>query len=333
VTFVAENLEYREPYTTQLREAGVEVLHAPHVSSIRQVIERRGSEFDVIILARYYVAAPYIETVRRHAPQALLVLDTIDLHFLRQRRLAALTNDRLLAQSAEAVYRQEIDCIARCDVTWVVSDIEKDLLARELPRAKVLIQTLVHDTIDAPPPFEAREGMLFVGGYRHPPNVDAATWFAREIAPLLKERLPGVKAFIAGSNAPRTVMELQGDNLEVLGFVPDIEAWIDRCRVMVSPLRYGAGVKGKVNQSMSRGLPVVATRPSIEGMHLVEGEEVLVADEPQAFAEAVARAYTDPALWNRLSRAGVENVRRHFSRDVARRGLQELFQLAGRRDG
>lgn len=328
VTFVAENLEHREPYTSQLQQAGVEVLYAPQVSSIRSLIEERGAEFDVIILARYYVAAPYIEAVRRFAPQALLVLDTVDLHFLRQRRLAALANDRALAQSAEAIQRQETACIAQCDVTWVVSEVERDLLAREVPRARVLVQTNVHDELGAVRPFAEREGILFVGGYRHPPNVDAAMYFAREIAPILAERLPGVKAYLAGSNAPRAVMELQGANVEVLGFVPDIEAWLDRCRLSISPLRYGAGVKGKVNHSMSRGVPVVATPASVEGMHLVEGEEVLVADDPHGFADAVVRSYTDEALWNRLSQGGMANVRRHFSRDVARRGLETLFTMA-----
>jgi glycosyltransferase involved in cell wall biosynthesis len=331
VTFVADNLEHREPYTSRLQQAGVEVLYAPYVSSIRALIEERGREFDVIILARYYVAAPYIEAVRKYAPQALLVLDTIDLHFLRQRRLAALTNDRTLAQSAEAIHRQEVDCIARCDVTWVVSDVEQEILARDMPRATVLIQSNVHENVEDIRPFAEREGILFVGGYRHPPNVDAATWFTREIAPILARRLPGVKAYLAGSNAPRAVTELSGGNVEVLGFVPDIDAWLDRCRVSVSPLRYGAGVKGKVNHSMSRGVPVVATPASVEGMHLVEGEEVLVASEPEAFAEAVVRAYTDETLWKRLSAGGLANVERHFSRAVARRRLEQLFALAERR--
>lgn len=331
VTFVAENLERRQPYTAQLQQSGVEVLYGPHVGSIRTLIEERGAEFDVIILARYYVAAPYIAAVRKHAPQALLVLDTIDLHFLRQRRLAALNDDRAVAQSAEQIRRQEMDCIARSDVTWVVSEVEQELLANEMPQARVLVQSNVHDSLERIPGFAEREGMLFVGGYRHPPNVDAALHLARDIAPLVAGRLPGVKIYLAGSNAPRAVLDLQGPNLEILGFVPDIESWLDRCRLSISPLRYGAGVKGKVNQAMSRGVPVVATSPSVEGMHLTAGEEVLTADDAASFADAIVRAYTDEALWNRLSRGGLANVERHFSRDVARRGLEELFALADRR--
>jgi glycosyltransferase involved in cell wall biosynthesis len=328
VTFVAENLEKREPYVARLQQMGVEVLYAPYVRSIRALIEERGADFDVVILARYYVAAHYIASVRRYAPQALLVLDTIDLHFLRQRRLAALQESASIAQSAEAIYRQEIECIQRCDVTWVVSGVEGEILAREVPLATVMIQTNVHEGVTGVPPFAAREGIVFVGGYRHPPNVDAALFLAREIVPLVRARLPGVKTYLLGSNAPRAILELQVEGLEVVGYVPEIEPWLDRCRLSVSPLRYGAGVKGKINQAMSRGLPVVATTPSVEGMHLAEGEEVLVADSPAAIADAIVRAYADEALWNRLSRGGIANVERYFSRTVARASLAELLRLA-----
>jgi glycosyltransferase involved in cell wall biosynthesis len=147
--------------------------------------------------------------------------------------------------------------------------------------------------------------------------------------PIVRELLPGVRAYVVGSNMPRAVAELEG--IDAVGFVEDLEPWLARCRVSVSPLRYGAGVKGKVNQAMSRGLPVVATSMSVEGMHLVEGEEVLVADDPRAFAEAVARAYRDEATWNRLCRAGLANVARHFSPQVARHALEELLEGVERR--
>jgi glycosyltransferase involved in cell wall biosynthesis len=187
----------------------------------------------------------------------------------------------------------------------------------------------IHEPLAQVAPFGGREGLLFVGGFRHPPNVDAAIWLAREVMPILRELLPGVPAYVVGSNMPRTVAALEG--IEAVGFVDDLEPWLARCRVSISPLRYGAGVKGKVNQAMSRGLPVVATAVSVEGMHLITGDEVLVADEPRAFAEAVARAYRDEALWTRLSRAGLANVERHFSARVARRELEALLSQVEQR--
>ena len=331
VTFTAANLEQREPYCAQLQQEGVEVLYAPYVRSVEELVKERGAEFDIIILARYYIASRYIDAVRRHAPRALLVFDTIDLHYLRNRRLAQLEKNASLAQGAEAIYRHEIDCIQRCDVTWVVSEVERDILARDVPRACVLVQTMIHTPAAARARFAEREGLLFLGGFRHPPNVDAARWLAREIVPRLRERLADVTTYLVGANAPRAVLELAAPGLEVVGFVPDVAPWFERCRISISPLRYGAGIKGKVNHAMSHGLPVVATRASIEGMHLVEGEEVLVADEPDAFVDAIVRLYGDEALWERLSAAGVANVERHFSAKVAARGLAKIFEIAERR--
>ena len=118
---------------------------------------------------------------------------------------------------------------------------------------------------------------------------------------------------------PATIRALAASDFVVTGYVPDVAPFFTGCRVSIAPLRYGAGVKGKVNLAMSYGLPVVATSPSVEGMHLVPGEDVLVADDAEAFAAAIERLYRDEALWSRLSANGVENIRRHF---LARRGAR-----------
>jgi GT2 family glycosyltransferase len=330
ITFIADNLEHRQPYASALAREGVELLHYPHVVSVEGYIEENGREFDMIVLARYYVASQHIDAVRRHAPQALLVFDTLDLHFLRTRRLAELEDSRSLAKSADTIRQQELDCIRRSDVTWVVSPVEKEVLAREVPEARVVVQTNVHKVAGRIAPFAGRHGIVFVGGYRHPPNVDAALFYAREVLPHLRRLLPDVTTYLIGSNPPQVVNDLTQPGLEVVGFVPDLEPWFDRARISVSPLRYGAGVKGKVNHAMSHGLPMVASIASVEGMHLVDGEDVLIADEPEAFAEAVARLYSDEDLWNRLSGAGLANVREHFSPEAAGRALEATFAYHSR---
>lgn len=331
VTFIPDNLQPLEPYAGRLRQEGIEVVSAPHANSVESFIADHGAEYDLVVLSRYYVASRYIRTVRKFAPRALLVLDTIDLHFLRARRLAELEASAALAQSARAIREQELECIRQVDVTWVVSPFEAELLAREVPSANVAIQTMIHEAAEAAVPYAQREGIMFVGGYRHPPNVDAALYYCREIVPRLRERLPGVKSYIIGSNPPPSLASIQDPAVEVLGFVPDIEAWFDRCRLSVSPLRYGAGIKGKINHSMSRGLPVVATSVSVEGMNLVDGQDVLVADDPEAFAAAIARAYCDESLWRTLSQGGLANVRRYFSSEAAAEPVARVFELARRK--
>ena len=168
---------------------------------------------------------------------------------------------------------------------------------------------------------------MFVGGFQHPPNVDAVLWFAKEILPLVRKRLPGVVTTIVGSKVPETMRALAADDVEVHGFVADIEPFLDGCRMSVAPLRYGAGVKGKVNLAMTYGQPVVATTPSVEGMYLAPGDDVLVADDADAFADAIVRLYGDEALWRKLAAGGRANIERHFSRAVAKRALARLLEF------
>ncbi|MGE5169033.1 MAG: glycosyltransferase [Rudaea sp.] len=325
VTFVAANLEHREPYVSALTQQGVEVLFHPYVRSIADLVLRRGGEFDVIMLSRHYVAGPHLEMVRKAAPRALIVFDTVDLHFLREERLAALEGGRAAALSARTRRNEELALIAKADVTLVVSPVERDVLAELAPDACVMLLSTIHEPAPQVAPWDARRGLLFIGGFQHPPNVDAMLWYAREILPHVRKRLPGVKTYVIGSRATPAIEALTADDVAILGYVPDIAPYLAGSRVSIAPLRYGAGVKGKINTAMSRGLPVVATTPSIEGMHLVDGRDVLVADDPEAFAAAVARVYEDRALWERLSAGGRENVARHFSRDAARAALEALF--------
>ena len=132
---------------------------------------------------------------------------------------------------------------------------------------------------------------------------------------------------IVGSKVPETIRALAADDLVVAGWVPDVAPYFEGCRVSIAPLRYGAGVKGKVNLAMSYGLPVVATATSVEGMFLAPGEDVLVADDAAAFADAIVRLYDDEALWRKLAAGGRANIERHFSRAVAKRALARLLDL------
>jgi glycosyltransferase involved in cell wall biosynthesis len=208
----------------------------------------------------------------------------------------------------------------------VVSDVERDLLATDAPGARVEVLSNLHRVSGPGLPFAQRKNIVFVGGFRHPPNIEAVQWFVSDVFPRVRARLPGVQFHCIGSHVPDAIRAL-GDMSGVLvhGHAPDIAPFMDGARVAVAPLRYGAGVKGKVNLSMAHGQPVVATACAVEGMHLRDGQDVLVADAADAFADAIVRLHEDEALWTRLRDAGLRNVERHFSieagRDVVRRVL------------
>lgn len=331
VTFFADNRAFVEPYSRQLQQLGVEVLWHPHLSDPVSWFEQNGKRLDLVIVSRHYIASSYVDLVRLHAPRATLAFDTVDLHYLREQRAAELAGSAELARTAAETREKELALIRASDVTLVVSPVEQELLAREAPGARVDILSNVHEVFGRRRGFEERDGLMFVGGYQHPPNVDAAIWFAREILPRVRAELPQVQFHLIGSKAPAEVKAL-GELPGVVfhGFVPDIEPYMDNCRLAVAPLRYGAGVKGKVNMSMSYGQPVVATPIAIEGMFAQAGRDVLVAETPEAFAAHVVRAYQDRELWTQLSDQGLANVTRHFSFDSARQGLRRLLEAGER---
>ncbi len=313
VCFIADNRQYEGKYTRALQAMGIEVFYHPFVSTPGTWLAEVGASLDLVILSRHYVASNYIKLIRQYCPNARLWFDTVDLHFLREQRLAELENDSKLHEMAKETRRAELAVARAADLTLVVSSVEKQFLANTEPDIPVDIVSNIHTVHGCRQPFSERKDIFFVGGFQHPPNIDSVQFFVQEIFPLVREKLPDIEFHIIGSKAPDYLRELAGNGVHFHGFVEDIEPYLDGCLMAVAPLRYGAGVKGKVNMSMSYGQPVVATPPAIEGMFATDGEDVLVAADANAFAKAVVRLATDEALWNKISHNGLRNVEQHFS--------------------
>jgi GT2 family glycosyltransferase len=327
LAFFADNRAWIERYTAELQQLGVEVLWHPWLSDPVRWFADNGRRFDLVFISRHYIASSYVGLVRLHAPQARLVFDTVDLHYLREQREAELSGSREQAQTAAITRGKELALIRSSDITLVVSPVEQELLAREAPGARVEVLSNVHEVFGRRRNFAERKDLMFMGGYQHPPNVDAALWFVHEVFPLVRRQLPEVRFHLLGSKANDTVRALgEVAGVEFHGFVADIEPFLDGCRLALAPLRYGAGVKGKVNMSMSYGQPVVATPIAVEGMYAEAGRDVLVAADAAAFADEIVRVYGDEALWTSLSDHGLENVRRHFSFDAARAAVRRLLE-------
>lgn len=319
VVFLPAGHERAGPHIEVLQQLGIEAWHAPFTGSLPAWLREHGRRFSTVLASRHYVAREFLPLLRAHAPQARVVFDSVDLHFLREQREAELSGDRALLRMAARTRRRELDVVARSDATLVVSTAERELLAREAPGARVEVVSNLHRVAGPGLPFAQRRDLVFVGGFRHPPNADAVLWFAAEIFPRIRAALPAVRFHCIGGDPPRAILALGGQpGIVVHGHVPDIDPFMQGCRVAVAPLRYGAGVKGKVNLSMAHGQPVVATPCAVEGMHLADGEDVLVAADAVAFADAVLRLYDDEPLWQRLAAGGLDNVARHFSADAAR---------------
>ena len=325
LTFVADNLDGDPKYAAMLTSIGVEVLHGKFAGSIRKVLRERGGSLDTIIFCRHYIAVKYVSNVRSLAPHARIVFDTVDLHFVREEREAQLLGNAAMVRSAALTRVKELSVIEKSDVTIVVSEFERNLLARIAPTARVDIVSNISMPAQHVAPPHDRNGILFIGGFRHAPNVDAIKWYVSEVLPIVRQLLPDVVTTVVGSNMQDEVAALRQDGLRILGFVEDTEPLLRAAKVSIAPLRYGAGIKGKINEAMNFGIPVVATECAVEGMQLVDGRDVLVSNDARGFAEAIVRLYNDAALWDTLSAAGRANVQTYFSPDAARPAIRALL--------
>ena len=332
VVFLPADLAHAGAYTEALQALGIEAWYAPFAKRLPAWMRAQGPRFDAAMLSRHYVARELLPLLRAHAPRARVVFDSVDLHFVREQRSAELAGDATLARGAARTRALELDVVARSDLTTVVSPDEAAVLAREAPDARVEVLSNVHTLAGAGLPFAQRRDLVFVGGFRHPPNTDGVRWFCEEVFPLVRARLPDVRFHCIGDGPPPEIQALaQREGVIVHGHVPDIAPYMDGCRIAVAPLRYGAGVKGKINLSMAHGQPVVATAIAAEGMSLRDGHDVLLADDAAGFADAVVRLYGDATLWIALSLHGHENIARYLSMDAARGAIRRIFFDAGER--
>ncbi|MGC8638476.1 MAG: glycosyltransferase [Isosphaeraceae bacterium] len=330
VIFLPADLLALPPYQQQLQGIGVEVIHHPYYRSVAGWLKRHGRELDMVIVSRAEIAARHLASVKRLAPQAKVVFDTVDLHFLREDREARLKQDPSLYRAVARRKEQELSLVRLADLTLVVSCLEREILLKQCPGADVRIIPTIYPVPPADRPGLAdRKNIVFIGGFEHPPNADAVRYFASEIFPRVLARIPDARFQVIGPEPTPEIRALAGGNIEVLGFVPDVTPYFDRARLAVAPLRFGAGVKGKVNQSMAFGVPTVVSSIAAEGMYLVHEENALIADNPASFAEAVVRVWTSPDLWERLSTHGRENVEKYFSVNANAQRIDELLSWAG----
>jgi GT2 family glycosyltransferase/glycosyltransferase involved in cell wall biosynthesis len=326
VVFLAAHGYRNGHYPAALQAMGVEIWFKPHIGRATTWMREHGPRFETVMLSRHHIASEFLPLVRRHCPNAHVIFDTVDLHYLREARGADLAQHTGLKKSAEKTRKKELQLIHASDTTLVVSPLEKQLLADDAPGAPVEILSNLHEVAGTGRSYAQRKDLVFVGGFHHPPNTDAVRWFGEQVFPLIRQQLPEVRFHCIGSDPPETIVALgKRPGIAIHGHVPDLSPYMDEVRIAVAPLRFGAGVKGKVNLSMAHGQPVVATICAVEGMYLRDEVDVLVADDAQAFADAVVRLYQDETLWNRVAANGLENIRQHFSLDAAREVVKRVF--------
>lgn len=314
----------RGRYERALQQKGVAI----HDGSAGLDEVLRGARFDLAVLAYWPVAERYLPAIRRVTPETRVVVDSIDLHFLRYARQLLGSGSRVLDDEFGREMAGEINTYAAADGVLAVSDKEAQLvddLTGE-PDLTWAVPLGVHLPA-AVAPCEVRRGSVFVGNFQHAPNVDAVAFLCQEVLPHLDPAIVGTHpVYVVGSGMTEQVRRL-GDGVpgvRMVGWVPDLEPYLQRARVALVPLRHGAGVKGKLLEAMAAGTPAVSTTVGIEGLDVVDQEQALVADSADAFAAALQRLLTDDALWTQLARGGRSLVERRYSQATSRRRFLDL---------
>jgi SAM-dependent methyltransferase/glycosyltransferase involved in cell wall biosynthesis len=311
-----------------LQRSGVQVLMAPHVQSVAAHLRAAGPALDVVLLYRPVVMERYAEMVQRLAPKARRLYYPHDLHFLRLSRQAQANGDAGLAAEAEARRPGELALHRQADHCLLASQAEMRILAEAGLADNASCLPLLLDCTRTLNPAAGRQDLMFVGGFHHAPNIHALRLLLEDIMPRLRPSRPKLRLWVVGEAPPPELVARQDPGVTYMGAVQDLTPLMDRVRVAVAPLKFGAGAKGKVARAMAAGVPVVATSEAIEGMELTAGEHLLLADSADAFAQEVLRLHDD-ALWQRMSDAGYQQAVRLWGPRSACANLERVLQSLG----
>lgn len=328
VTLLPDNLAPLQPYTRLLENAGIEVLYGVDIDA---TLRRIGPNLDLVILSRPQPAARWLDSIRALAPQATALYDTVDLHWLRHARHAAIDAGRdepVLSPRASAMRELEHGLMRATDGTIVVTEAEAARVREDVPGTVVHVLPIGNQVRTTVPAASERSGIVFVGAYRHPPNVDAALLLAADVMPRVWRELPELVLTIVGADPPPELLALASPRIEVRGWVPDLAPVLDGARALLAPLRYGAGLKGKITQALAEGLPVVTTPTGVEGLDATDGVEVLIGRDVEELAARTVQVVRDDALWERLSHAGRNLMLANGSSAVIAARLRELLSAS-----
>lgn len=329
VKFVGDNFYQHEPYTTVLQQMGIEVLYGPYYAShILDWIKLNRREIDFIFMNRPHISIKYIDYVKKYTNIKVIYYGH-DLHFLRNRREYELTGNVKKKKESEEWLEKELYLMKKADISYYPSCIEEQEIHKidnSIPVKAITAYVFEKFKEQIPMDMSKREGILFVGGFGHDPNLDAVFWFVDEIWPLVRKRV-SINFYIVGSHAPNQIKDLDGkDGIIVKGYISDDELsrLYEKCKIVVVPLRYGAGVKGKVVEALYNGTPIVTTSVGSEG--IADAEQIMmIEDQPVLFAERIVQLYQDEEKLQAMICKSQEYVKENYSIEAVWNIIAEDF--------
>lgn len=294
VKFLGDNFFPYEPYTSALESMGVEVLYGPYMANNwKRWIKDNSAHIDFIYLNRPQIAEKYIDFLKKNT-NARIYYYGHDLHFLREHRRYEVEGGKALLSSSKSWKKREYRIFEKADKILYPSHVEIDILKKDISEEKLspITPYLYESPIDCKYNSRKRSGIMFVGGFAHAPNIDAVHWFMNSIKPYLDTYGYKDKIFIVGSNPPKDIIEYASEQVEITGFISEerlAELYSD-VRLVIVPLRYGAGIKGKIVESMVNKVPFVTTTVGAEGLPNIH-KVAWISDEGTEMAATIADSY------------------------------------------
>jgi O-antigen biosynthesis protein len=261
----------------------------------------------------YHVAEYFLPWFRVFQPALPVIIDSVDVHFYREQTKYEFTKDLTDLRKARATRSRELNVYRQGDAVIVVTPEDAEVLKKEAPDINTEVIPNIHEIVFAQRVHKDPFSLVFIGSSSHEPNIDAVSYFCGDILPLIVKRIPQVRVKIIGVNPPKGITQFAREHADFLGSVPSVTPYLHKSVVSVAPLRYGAGMKGKIGEAMAHGVPVVTTPVGVQGMGLINRENVLVANSTEVFADAVVELLTDKVLYARIAKNAIDYIGLKFT--------------------
>lgn len=322
-----------EGYSLTFATTASESIHRANLESLNisvVPIQLNNASFDVflrdlqpqiVVFDRFMMEEQFGWRVQAISPDALKILDTEDLHFLRNFRELQFKGKNPGSIKDSDLAKREIASIYRCDLSLIISEVEKELLKDDfkipenlLLYLPFLIEKITSKELDQLPEFEEREHFLSIGNFRHAPNADAALYLKQEIWPLIRKKLPDAQMHIYGAYPAAKITQLHDPKQGFLiqGWAKDAPGVVKKARVSLAPLRFGAGLKGKLIEAMQCGTPNITTSLGAEGIPGGLDWNGFIQDSPERFAAVAVELYVSKTKWKQAQENGFKILDTRF---------------------
>lgn len=326
---VAKTASYNDK-ASSLQRLGVEVVYRPFFTTFEAVLHHYVDDICAVYITRYSVAEQVLPLIKRINALLPVIFNNADLHFLRELREALNLSDPQKIQQAMLTRDAELAVMDKVDAILSYNDTEHAVITSHLLESqKIHTCPWVLEEKSEGLPFASRQGIAFLGGYRHTPNVEAVTFFVEKVIPLLAKKAPDIVFYVYGSHMPEGFEPLACANVRLIGFVENLDDLYHQHRIFVAPLLSGAGIKGKVLESLAYGLPTVLSSVAAEGIGLTHNITTLLAETAEEWCDEIIRLYHDESLWQRISENQKIVAQDQFSFSAGQKKMQSIFSSVG----